>query len=269
MTGSTCTTAIFRDQADTRPVLTFARGFIYSARVSSNSTISRQHVSFAIAGIIFGFLIGFVVAHQVYGGRFGTVAAANAPETMGGQRSAPVMAGQPDTAPGAMPGTATGSGAAGPGMEQMEQVKRELTALKKAIEEDPKNVAALTRLGNLYMDAGMFDKAVEFYRGALTIEPDNVDLRTDMGTCLRQLGRVREALDEFQASAARDPNHWKSWFNIGIVYLYDLHEFDKAEEAFAKVVALNPGSFDLDAVRAEIEKVRQETAGKAAGSSPS
>lgn len=242
--------------------------------MTSNSSISRQHIAFAIAGIIFGFLLGFISAHQFYGGRLGGVASANAPETMGGQRGAPVIAGQE---PSGMGGSqAPGGGGApggpspgGPSMEQMEQVKKELSALKKAVDEDPRNVVALSRLGNMYMDAGMFDKSIDYYRRALEVEPGNVDIRTDMGTCLREMGKVDEAMQVFRESVSRDPNHWKSWFNIGIVYLYNLDDYAKAEEAFSKAHDLNPKDIDMNAVRAEIEKLRQEKAGKPAGAKPS
>lgn len=237
--------------------------------MSGTSSITRQHISFAIAGIVFGALLGFVGAHQLYGGRFS--GSGGAPETMGGQRGAPTMASSPAGPEGG------GGGASGPGpapgggdqMAQMEQVKKELAALKQAIEKDPHDVSALGRLGNLYMDAGMYDKAAEYYRDALEVEPGNPDLRTDLGTCLRGMGRVSDALREFQESVSRDPKHWKGWFNIGIVYLYDLDQYQKAEEAFGRALALNPGSFDMNAVRAEIEKVRAAKAGRPAGSTPS
>jgi len=229
--------------------LIFPAAFIYSSAVTGRSSITRPQISFAIAGVIFGFLLGFVAAHQLYGGRFSSLAMAGAPETMGGSRSP-----MPGGAPPGGPAGASEDGA--PSMETMNQVKKELEALRKAVEANPRDVAALARLGNLYMDAAMFDRALEYYRRALDVDPGSPDTRTDMGTCLRQLGRHEEALAEFQESLKRDPSHWKSWFNIGIVHLYDRREYVKAEEAFAKVLELNPGAFDMDAVRAEIEKLK-------------
>jgi tetratricopeptide (TPR) repeat protein len=155
-----------------------------------------------------------------------------------------------------------GAGDAGapPDMAVMEQVRREIDELKKAIEANPKDVTALTRLGNLYMDAGMFDRAAQFYGDALAVDATLVDVRTDMGTCLRRMGRPQEALDAFQASVRQDPAHWKSWFNIGVVCLYDLQRYEEAEKAFEQVLALNPGSFDMNAVREEIRRLRANPA---------
>lgn len=229
-----------------------------------------QQLSFAIAGVIFGVVLGFVAAHQFYGGRTGGVVAATAPETMGGQRGPMSAQAPPAQASPAQPDPhagmqGDGSGAGAPSMEMMNKVSQELSALKKALEEDPRNVTVLTRLGNMYMDAGMHDRALNYYVTALEVEPGNVDVRTDMGTCLRQMGRPAEALKTFEESLSRDPNHWKTWFNIGVVSMYDLADYDRALTAFTKVHDLNPGGFDMDAVRAEIDRLKSEKQGKPPG----
>ncbi len=217
--------------------------------MSHPEPVTRRQIAFGIAGLIFGTVIGFVAAHEIYVGRGGNPhAAAGAPP-----------AGMPPAGMGAAGGPgpgAGGTGAPGGDMAMMDQVTRELEALKQAVEANPQDVVALTRLGNLYMDAAMFERAVDFYGKALAVDATLVDVRTDMGTCLRRLGRPEDALKEFRASTDQDPNHWKSWFNIGVVCLYDLGRYDDAEAAFERVLELNPGSFDMGAVRAEIEKLR-------------
>jgi len=219
--------------------------------VSTPEPLTRRHVSFGIAGLVFGAVLGFTAAHQIYVGRRGTPPLAPQtapPEAAAGRMGMGAAAGPAGSAP------AMGAGA--PDMAVMEQVRREIDGLKKAIEENPKDVTALTRLGNLYMDAGMFDRAAQYYADALSVDGTLVDVRTDMGTCLRRMGRPQEALDAFQASVRQDPAHWKSWFNIGVVCLYDLQRYDDAEKAFEQVLALNPGSFDMNAVREEIRRLR-------------
>jgi len=236
--------------------LTCCRRFIYPPGVSNNEQLSSKQISFGIAGIVFGFLLGYVAAYEIHTGRMtGSSPAAMAPP--------PGMGGAPA-------GQAAGGGPPGdPHADQMGQVTQELAALKQALDQDPNNLTALVRMGNLYMDASMFDRAVEFYQRALVLDENNPDVRTDMGACLRELGKPQEALAAFRESLSRDPNHWKSWFNIAIVNLYDLGEYDKAEEAFEKVVDLNPGALDMNAVRAEIEKVKAGRANTTAPRSPS
>ena len=215
--------------------------------MSTPEPLTRRHVSFGIAGLVFGAVLGFTAAHQIYVGRRATIQAP--PQTAG----ADAAMGAPSAGPGPM-GGARSDGP--PDMAVMEQVRKEIDTLKKAIEANPKDLEALRKLGNLYMDAGMFDRAAQFYADALEVDATLVEVRTDMGTCLRRIGRPQEALDAFQLSVRQDPNHWKSWFNIGVVCLYDLGRYDEAEKAFEQVLVLNPGSFDMNAVREEIKRIR-------------
>ena len=228
--------------------------------MTTSPSPKSQQFSFAIAGLIFGFVLGFVAAYQFYGGR-PVPAPAAAPETMAGARAS--TPGTP--AAGTPPGHGVGQPGAALSPEMMDQVGRELSALKKAVELNPRDAASLTRLGNMYMDAGMPDRAVQYYRTALEVEPTNVDIRTDLGSCLQRMGKPQEALKEFEQSIARDPKHWKSWFNIGIVCMYDLGDYDRALSAFQKVQEINPGSFDIEAVRAQIEKLKSMKAGRGPG----
>ena len=233
------------------------------------TAITRGHIAFGIAGAILGLTLGFVAAHQLYGGRFANLlAGAGHQEPAGGPGMAPASASS------AMGGDGSGAAAGGPmaggapDMATMEKVKAELTSLKASLAADPKDTAVMTRLGNLYMDAGMFDKAEQYYRDALALIPNDVGVRTDMATCIRNQGRSEEALKEFQASVKIDPQHWRGWFNMGIVYLYDQGAYDKAKEMFAKVIELNPGHFTMDQIEGEIERVRAEKAA-GTGSAPS
>jgi hypothetical protein len=222
--------------------------------------MNKGQVSFAVAGLIFGFLVGFVVAHQIYVGR-GVPAFQHPPVPGGMAGSAPPMgAGGGGARSGATSGGAAPEGGA-PDMATMEAVQREIAAHKKTLESDPRNLEALTHLGNLYFDAGMFDGAIEYYGRALDVEPGNVMVRTDLGTSLRRSGQPERAMREFEAAVQADPNHWRGWFNIGVVALYDLGQYERAEEAFGKVDALNPGSIDMTALQEEIRRVRAEGTG--------
>jgi len=214
--------------------------------------MSKGQVSFAFAGLLFGFLIGFVVAHEIWAGRGS--ASFNHPPIPPGMEGAAGPPASDRPAGGTMPPQASAGGA--PDMGMMEQVQKEIAGLKAAIEKDPKNVTALTRLGDMYFDAGKFDGAKEYYEKALAASPTDINIETDLGTALRNLGQAPEAMKHFEAAVARDPSHWKGWFNIGIVAMYDLGDFDRAQKAFEKVSQLNPGAINLDALKEEMAKER-------------
>lgn len=222
--------------------------------------MNKGQLSFAFAGLLFGFLIGFVVAHQIWAGRGAGFTHPPIPPGMEGAAGMPPVdrpAGGTRPQPGSgemgeAPAASSAAGAAGMGM--MEQVQKEITSLKALVEKEPQNAAALTRLGDMYFDVGKFDGAKEYYTRALAAKPGDINVETDLGTVLKNLGEPAEALKHFETSVAADPRHWKGWFNIGIVCMYDLGDFDRAEKAFEKVAELNPGAIRMDALKEEMAK---------------
>jgi len=210
--------------------------------------VSKDQIRFLVSGILFGFLIGFLIAYGVYEPR--VVERASPVPAAGNQGMAGGGAGAPLAAPGGTPG--------GPGAEQvMGRVFEEITALKTVIEKNPKDVTALTRLANMYHDAGKYEQAVDYYRRVLEIEPKNVDSRTDMGICLREMGKSDDAIAQFRTSLNYDPRHWQTWLNLGVVTLFDKNDVQEASEAFAKVEALNPGFKDLPLLKEALRKARE------------
>src|SRR5947209_9808774 len=93
----------------------------------------------------------------------------------------------------ALPGAGVGGGtpAAPP-----ESVMQEVGQLRARLARNPKDLAALVRLGNMEFDAQKFDKAIEYYGRALALDPANPDVRTDDATALHQSGRDLDALQQ-------------------------------------------------------------------------
>lgn len=52
-------------------------------------------------------------------------------------------------------------------------VQMQLAELRARIAKNPKDDVALTQLGDLYLAAGMYDKAIPLYKRALTANPKN------------------------------------------------------------------------------------------------
>lgn len=206
--------------------------------------MNRDQVRFLISGILFGFLLGYIVAYGLYEPRV-KHEADPVPAAGNLGMSAPPPNGAPAGAP---------AGPGGGGQAMMERVFQEVSALKAAIEKNPKDADALLRLANLYQDAGKYDDAVGYYRQVVALSPDDVNARTDMGICLRESGHVDEALAEFRKSLEVDPKHWQTWLNLGVVSLFDRNDPGTAATAFARVEELNPGYPDLPALKEALRK---------------
>jgi tetratricopeptide (TPR) repeat protein len=215
--------------------------------------MNRENASFLLGGIFFGFLVGFSIAHFVY--RQPPVERSAASMQAPVNPSDPMGRGAASAQAGGAP--ADGPGADGaPSMETMERVQQELGALRQAVQDNPKDARALGRLGDLYYDAGMFDKAKEYYTRSLEADPRNPNISTDLGICFQRLGQPDEAIRQFRNSLTVSPNHWQSWLNLGIVSLFDKQDVKTAEEAFAKVKELNPSFEGLPQMQEALDRVK-------------
>jgi Tfp pilus assembly protein PilF len=110
--------------------------------------------------------------------------------------------------------TAADAGAAletlGATAQQLEQHYR------GALAQNPQDVTAATKLGNLLFDQKRYLEAVDFYRKALEIQPKDANVRTDMGIALLYLGRYRESVEAFQLAIADAPENALAHYNLGV-----------------------------------------------------
>ncbi len=217
--------------------------------------MTKDQLQFLISGILFGFLIGFLIAYGVYEPR---VVEHAAPVPAAGNQG---MGGGSEAAGGPAPSAGGPEGAAPE--QTMNRIFEEVNALKAALAKDPRDRVSLTRMANIYHDAGKYDQAVSFYQKVLEIDPKDVDARTDMGICLREMGKPDEALAQFRTSLSYNSQHWQSWLNLGVVSLFDRNDVLGATEAFAKLESLNPGFKDLPLLKEALKKARESGVRKA------
>ena len=138
--------------------------------------------------------------------------------------------------PGQIPGfgSVPGSGAA------PEMVDKAAQPMLEAIKRNPKDVDTLTKLGNLYYDSKLYQKAIDYYERALKITPGNANVRTDMGTAMFYLGESDQALAQFAKSLHYQPNHANTLFNMGIVKWQGKKDVKGAIAAWEQLLKTNP-----------------------------
>jgi hypothetical protein len=120
------------------------------------------------------------------------------------------LRGSSNALPGAGVGGGTPAGAPEPVMQELAQLRARLA-------HNPKDVAALVRLGNMEFDAQKFDKATAYYERALALDPTNPDVRTDYATALHQSGRDLDALKQLDVVLRERPGFHAALFNRGVV----------------------------------------------------
>jgi Flp pilus assembly protein TadD len=139
---------------------------------------------------------------------------------------------------------------------QLFNYEKEAGLLRSILKEDPVNLNALIRLGNLSMDANRFPEAIEAYGKALEIDPKNANVRVDMGICYRRSGRPVRAVEEFRRAITYSPRHLNAHMNLGVVLAYDLGKREEAVKEFEKALDINPTSPNAPAIRQEVERLK-------------
>lgn len=138
------------------------------------------------------------------------------------------------------------------------KTESEVNMLKSILKEDPENLQALIKIGNLSMDSNQYQEAVDAYSKALEIDPNNVNVRVDMGTCYRRLGRSDRAIEEFKKAIDIDPNHKYAHMNLGIVLAYDFKKKEEAIKELEQFLKLAPTEPNVPQIRQFIEQLKAQ-----------
>lgn len=127
------------------------------------------------------------------------------------------------------------------------------------LETNPKDVSALTELGNVYFDASQWGTAIGYYTRSLNEFSKNPDVRTDMGIAYFYTGDADRALKEFDLALKDAPGHSQTLFNVGVVKSEGKHDPKGAIAAWESLLKINPQYQD----RAKVEKLLAEARAKA------
>ena len=135
--------------------------------------------------------------------------------------------------------------------------QQQTTILEGIVAREPDNRNAWIRLGHNFFDSDQPMKAIEAYARALELNENDPNILTDQGVMYRRVGWFDKAINNFEKASSIDKNHQQSLYNLGIVYRYDLQDFDKAIMVWEKFVAIDPGSPGANQVRSELELLKK------------
>ena len=206
--------------------------------------MKAESIVFAVAGMCFGIILGWVIGIQRTGNQ-----------------------------PPPLPPQAAAGPAQGAGQQQAPPLLDEarVQALTTVINSDPTNAGAAVQLGNVYFDAERYPDAIKWYEESIRLDPKNPDASTDLGISYYYAGQTDRALTQFDQSLKIDPKHTKTLLNQGIVLAFGKQNLAAAEGAWKQVVALAPSSPEGQAAQKALEGIAaagHSTGGAAGAATP-
>jgi len=184
---------------------------------------TSRNIHFAILGIILGAASGYIFAfYQVQ---------SSAPRT-----PPPQSAGTPQGHPNVS-------------NDQL------LAMFKEALAKNPSDPTLMTRYANFLFDLGKYSESVEWFQKAVALQPNNLDVRTDLGTALWNAGQKDKAMAEYQAILKSDQKHMPTLHNLAIVY-FEERNVDAAEQILKRMEEIDPKYEGLEPLKKRLAEIK-------------
>jgi cytochrome c-type biogenesis protein CcmH/NrfG len=150
-----------------------------------------------------------------------------------------------------------------PTLEQMKQMAdKQAQPLLEQLKTDGNNKDVLMHVAYLYKSAHQFKEAADYFEKALQQDPKNVAARTEMASCLYYNGDVDGALGQLQQALKYDPKDANSLFNLGIVKWKGKNDPAGAIAAWQRLLATNPKLDRKPIVERMMAEARQQGSAK-------
>jgi len=204
------------------------------------ATMRAESIVFAIAGSLFGLIVGWILGSQQAISPSRPVASASQ------EAAAPAQSG----------GTS----------QRVVLDQNRVQALRTAAEQNPTDVAPRVQLANMFFDAEQYNDAITWYEAAIKLNPSNPNMSTDLGVAYYYMNQPDRAIRQFEHSLSIDPKHTKTLLNLGIVRAFGKQDLNGAAQAWQQVVALAPDSPEGQAAKKALEGMQNAHLGTAPGS---
>jgi len=113
-----------------------------------------------------------------------------------------------------------------------------INTFETSYSQNKKDIDVILKLGSLYNEYNLFDKAISLYSISKKLLPNEHLLYFNCGNTFAKMGNVELAKNEFKISIEMNPNHFNSYKNIAKAYK-DLNEIDKSEEMYKKMITID------------------------------
>ena len=119
-----------------------------------------------------------------------------------------------------------------------------LQCFKEALRLMPDNVEAINNMGNALRNKGRNKEALDQYRKAVDMNPDYIGAINNLANLLKEEGRADEAITHYRRAIRLQPDLAEAYYNLGNA-LEESGRFDESVEQYYKSVSINPGFVDV------------------------
>jgi tetratricopeptide (TPR) repeat protein len=127
--------------------------------------------------------------------------------------------------------------ALGAAYDQMKQPKQAIDAYKRAADMEPEDVDTLRALGQALLNDDQLDEALKQFQEIAEADPDDVGTLVHICEIQRRQGKFDDALATIRKARKKDPDNLEAGYNEGLL-LDHLGRFDEAVQDYEKMVEL-------------------------------
>jgi predicted O-linked N-acetylglucosamine transferase (SPINDLY family) len=115
--------------------------------------------------------------------------------------------------------------------------------LLKILDIEPRNFDALNIIGVISGKENKHIEAINFFKKAQKIKPDNNLVNFNLGKALSEIGKDLDAINYYKIAIRLDKSHLGSWLNFG-KSLHQLEKYDEALSYYDQAIKLKPDYFE-------------------------
>jgi tetratricopeptide (TPR) repeat protein len=123
--------------------------------------------------------------------------------------------------------------------QHLKDFKASEDAYKKALAIKPDSADVHLNLGSVLKEQGKLEEAIKAFNKALAIKPDYTEAYNNMGNALKEQGKLEEAIEAYKKALAIKPDHAEAFNNMGVT-LREKGKSNEAIEAYNKALAIMP-----------------------------
>ena len=124
------------------------------------------------------------------------------------------------------------------------------------LKNNPENTEALAGLGDLFLQAKIWDKSASFWKRYLTLKPKDEEAIYHYAIALLNMDKINDSADQFKRLVQVNPENFHGYYYLGMLYVYYLDDKARGKAYLEKVLAMNPDHPELlKSIRNELQKM--------------